>query len=434
MKKLAIILTLICASRAAAQISILPEYTAKKAVLMHLSCKNIKSFNFLQKNSDEDKVTNSPEYQYLVDIVANTLTRSDVYLDICDQINLKKEVRRIDYLSRKEPDSQKNFFGDEFFGDEDLDSGFQYYLYLLNTQYQQAMKSIGGFPHSLYIYNRNQERNLGNYSSKKALWLRNYSVIPAAKNNELYFIDYSRPYSQKDANLSDSTWIYDPYVLFLKARTAYTVPIVLSPARMSMGENSTLFVSESLILGQKKAGDQTTLPPFEQMLTAAFGIQKVVTLTTNANEGSEDLDTLLKLFKNKKTGKVEAILSTSASEVPTHFEENKAIDEKNRAILKANNITFYELSDASYYRWGSNTTYNYANSLILDEDTILIPSYQTVNAQQPSEVKKILPEKNKQAKEMYKRFFKNVVDISIPPMGGTIHCLTSDVPEWTQRK
>ena len=402
-----------------------PEYGPKKAVLISVHC--------LQLQHDHAE-------EYLIKTIAYSLTRSDVYLEMCDSLSMHG-IQKIDL---------ENIDEDQFrINQQKLDSSHEYSKDLIEETpektkdffedilevHKNAQATIQGRTHQLFMYN-NPRFNGDNQNTN--VYIRDRSVLPVQRaNGARYFMN--------TANIPLDGMVYlNHFLAKSEIIQIPRLPIYMQPSSFVMDQQN-IFISSSYVSSDKIRNDQTLMNEY-------FDFKNLVFLETNINESTAHIDTLIKFVKNPLNNNVEVLLATTQPKLSTgnadgnqhslevmkweveSYHSNKNRDRKNKKTLNELGYIVHEIPNSGIYGNSKDRqfTANYVNSLILG-DVVLVPQYVADYMYGPKDLVRIQQD-HQNAVKIYQKFFKYVVSIPVEHQvrsasGGAVHCLTSDIPQ-----
>ncbi len=419
-----------------------PEYGPKKAVLISVHCQQLDKFH------DEAE-------EYLIKTIAYSLTRSDVYLEMCNSL-LMRGVLPIDL---------ENFDEDQFrINQQKLDSinkehgqltiedikaspeRTEDFLEDIAEEHTKALEIVKGQTHRLFMYTNpsfGDDRGVNVY-------IRDRSIMPVQR------ADGSRFFINMIGTRGSALNYMSHFILSSELTKIPTLPISVEPSSLVMDQGN-IFMSAAYVNKKfsqkadenncqkvrKEIGEEICSDGLQNVLHNYFDFKNLIFLDTNVNESTGHIDTLIKFVINPKTKKTEVLLSTTPitffstyeSPMKTHiatYHENKNRDQKNKKRLEELGYVVHEVPTSGHYSDGHPFTAGYINSLILD-DVVLVPQYISDYMYDKAGLEKV-KKTHDDAVQVYKKFFRHVVSIPIEhhvrsAYGGAIHCLTSDIPE-----
>jgi hypothetical protein len=403
-----------------------PEYGGKKAVMMTLV-----DYQFRDGTQQNEK------FGFYIDLAAYALTRSDVYIGINEK--LYNSTNQITEVNLNHPSGKiylKIPFEFEYY------SKLRIFLESVNQKFKTAIQEVGGKPHRIYIF-----------STKNPLpYIRDMAPVPVKTDQgNLRFIgDY------KSTNSDLDSYIFN-FISATDLNKIETIPTHIQPSQFTIDEENLFLTNKIPIVEQKvdqnasilldrMPGETLGLDGFSNLLRSFFSFERSIFLTPHPLETTGHLDTLLKLVKNHKNETIALLSSYNQQNLYyTHDQDGKAsphhqrevkergahnqIDKNNISRLNSYQYQVIELPIAGFYTSDKTPyTFNYTNSVILD-DLVLVPQYKT-GSKTPTINQQQLSQSNLTAIKIYQRYFNHVVGITVPPLGGALHCLTTDIPEF----
>jgi len=380
------------------------------------------------------------EHRYLVEIVAYALTRADVYLEVCDKVNLidkslmfntnEKIDKIINSIEIQDPNfaRDQNSFSSSIYSilgylnpkaNQNYNKKFIKYLeQVFDVLYQEAHTFKGEKPFSLYLIPKMRIRPNDN---KEDVWLRNYPVVPVLRGGGLSLTKF---FALNDTFLGP---FFDFRSEIFQEIELIESKLELNGANFKVDDRNRLWVSEHIL--KKNSTEFGSRKNAIEIIKSTFNVNDVYELKASDEEVTKDLDTVMKFVKNPRTSEVDIFLSVANLHHSEHARRNESIDRSNRSLLEDLDINYVEIPDSGYkylrrFRGQSGQLNTYVNSLILDEETVLIPWYEGFH-----EGRAYNHQANQKAKEIYERYFEHVIQIPMPPISGSIHCLTLDVPD-----